>query len=602
MKNKAVLSLIGALVLSSNCVAQNPYIGLWQGYFHYVMGDGSTKTSKFQLQFHQMVADTLYARVIDYDPNDTTKVNGMSETFKAGFRRESNMFYYFGAADKTPKKKINGLYLFRFTDTGNQTILGEFYPEVERKNDPKITAKFHRIKSAQQQNAFIAYFREKFYAGRKKNLSYLNCKCDDRVYGIIKGFIDEPEKDRLGSGRSGAYSNGRSIREMSSLYPAATLTKIHREVIPFPSVALAKGFDNILYTVSSNSTDVPERVYAYNPATGEGAYTRWTLPVPTVGDYPYGVWLSGGTDREGNLYFMTEPADKLVKINPVTDEVSTIWSQSPLGKRANSFNNNPLFRYDMGFGNFCFDEDGYLYIVTSNTGKIVKMDIRDTPKIVDMFAVEGLPETGMLAEGNSYGDILIQKDALGVNHTYVTGRYEIFEIDLVRKTLVKAVAQFHNADLAGCNIFRKIESEPQKDENIPITSGADTPFIPETKPPVAALEKPSILEIKFVQSKDEFIDDRTAKDQINKWIEMMKINPKMTIKISGHTDNVGNPKVNKNLSELRAAKVKSYMVSKGIAPARIAVEGFGGDKPLVPNDSNENMAMNRRVEVDIISK
>ncbi|TDE15200.1 OmpA family protein [Dyadobacter psychrotolerans] len=603
--NMRSILLLAAMLCSSICNAQNPYLGLWQGYFTYVFANNTTKTSKFQLQFQQMNADTLYGRVISYSDTDSTKVSGISGTFSAGYKKDENMFYYFGLADKTTKKKIKGVYVFRFSGTGNRTIIGEFYPEVKRKDDPRVTAAFHRLDSPEQQILFASNFHEKLYETKKRNPKYLDCECDDKVYGIIKGMIDEPLNDRVNPIPPGPYSHGQSIREISKLEPEAVLTKIHREVIPFPSVALAKGFDNILYTVTSNSTDKRQPVYAYNPATGRGAYTSWTLPVPTVDGHWYAQWLSGGTDNNGNLYFLTEQADKLVKIDPVTDEVTTIWEVCPLGKPSNAYNKNPFLQYDTALGNFCFDENGYICLVSNTTGTITKIDISGVPRIVEMFAIEGLPLTGFLGTGFGYGDILIQKDAQGVNRTYVTGRFEIFEVDLVRRRLVKAVAQFHNADLAGCNIFKKPSIKPFEPEKVLVSNPpvatvlkpADAPKHSELTP-----EKPSILNIVFVQSKDEFVDPPAANAEINKWIEKLKINPNMTIKVSGHTDDVGNPEKNRSLSALRAIKVKSYMLSKGIQQGRIAVEGFGGTRPMVPNTSEANMAKNRRVEIDIISK
>ncbi len=68
--------------------------------------------------------------------------------------------------------------------------------------------------------------------------------------------------------------------------------------------------------------------------------------------------------------------------------------------------------------------------------------------------------------------------------------------------------------------------------------------------------------------------------------------------IEGHTDNRGDKDRNQTLSENRARAVKEYLVQKfNVDPSRIQTQGFGFNRPLVPNDSQENMARNRRVEV-----
>jgi hypothetical protein len=74
-----------------------------------------------------------------------------------------------------------------------------------------------------------------------------------------------------------------------------------------------------------------------------------------------------------------------------------------------------------------------------------------------------------------------------------------------------------------------------------------------------------------------------------------------TIKIVGHTDNQGSDAYNMDLSLRRANSVKRYLVGKGVVETSITTEGKGESMPLVPNDTKENRATNRRVEF-IITK
>jgi outer membrane protein OmpA-like peptidoglycan-associated protein len=69
------------------------------------------------------------------------------------------------------------------------------------------------------------------------------------------------------------------------------------------------------------------------------------------------------------------------------------------------------------------------------------------------------------------------------------------------------------------------------------------------------------------------------------------------VEISGHTDNVGNPRTNKTLSAKRAGSCRAYLISKGIEGSRITAVGHGAEKPVAPNDTEENRQMNRRIEV-----
>jgi OOP family OmpA-OmpF porin len=68
------------------------------------------------------------------------------------------------------------------------------------------------------------------------------------------------------------------------------------------------------------------------------------------------------------------------------------------------------------------------------------------------------------------------------------------------------------------------------------------------------------------------------------------------IEISGHTDNVGPPKSNKDLSLRRAQVCRDYLVSKGIDGSRIVAVGNGEEKPIASNDTEEGRQQNRRIE------
>ena len=78
--------------------------------------------------------------------------------------------------------------------------------------------------------------------------------------------------------------------------------------------------------------------------------------------------------------------------------------------------------------------------------------------------------------------------------------------------------------------------------------------------------------------------------------EVLQKNPDMRIEIQGHTDNKGSAKYNAKLSDRRAASVRKYLVSHGVAADRLVSHGYGLSRPLVPNDTEQNRALNRRVQ------
>ena len=70
--------------------------------------------------------------------------------------------------------------------------------------------------------------------------------------------------------------------------------------------------------------------------------------------------------------------------------------------------------------------------------------------------------------------------------------------------------------------------------------------------------------------------------------------------MSGHTDNQGAPAKNLDLSKRRAAAVKTYLASKGVATTRLISEGFGQTKPVGDNKTAEGRQRNRRVEMKVV--
>ncbi len=83
-------------------------------------------------------------------------------------------------------------------------------------------------------------------------------------------------------------------------------------------------------------------------------------------------------------------------------------------------------------------------------------------------------------------------------------------------------------------------------------------------------------------------------------IQILADYPDYNINIKGHTDNIpiATPIFPSNweLSAVRATTVLKYLISKGMSPQRLTATGYGEALPLVPNTTDENRALNRRVE------
>ncbi len=85
-------------------------------------------------------------------------------------------------------------------------------------------------------------------------------------------------------------------------------------------------------------------------------------------------------------------------------------------------------------------------------------------------------------------------------------------------------------------------------------------------------------------------------------LRVLRMNPTMTVEIQGHTDDIASEQYNQILSEKRAQATSDYFVTKGIEADRISTRGFGEMKPIAPNDTPENQARNRRIEIKILTR
>ena len=88
--------------------------------------------------------------------------------------------------------------------------------------------------------------------------------------------------------------------------------------------------------------------------------------------------------------------------------------------------------------------------------------------------------------------------------------------------------------------------------------------------------------------------------ELDRVVTLLKDNPAIEIEMSAHTDSHGSDEYNIKLSDKRARSVMEYILSKGIAASRIISQGYGETKPVVPNDTDENRQLNRRVEFTIL--
>ncbi len=110
----------------------------------------------------------------------------------------------------------------------------------------------------------------------------------------------------------------------------------------------------------------------------------------------------------------------------------------------------------------------------------------------------------------------------------------------------------------------------------------------------------TLTRIYFESSNSDFLEK--SKRELDDLIGVLKEFPSLVIKIKGHTDNVGTYGANMILSKERAKNVYSYLIERGIEANRLVYEGYGSNQPLTENLTEEDRAINRRVEFVILKE
>ncbi len=186
-------------------------------------------------------------------------------------------------------------------------------------------------------------------------------------------------------------------------------------------------------------------------------------------------------------------------------------------------------------------------------------------------------------------------------------------IDLIDNTTGQSIATFHSNATSG----RYLVSLPSginygivvrqdgylfHSENFDLP--ADAAYAEVTKDiPLKKLEVGVVIVLNNI-----FFDTGKATLRPESTFELERLQKLLTdqstlkLEMAGHTDNVGKPAANQDLSQRRAQAVVAFLTQHGIAADRLTAAGYGDTRPVAPNDTKANRQLNRRTEFKVTGK
>ena len=136
----------------------------------------------------------------------------------------------------------------------------------------------------------------------------------------------------------------------------------------------------------------------------------------------------------------------------------------------------------------------------------------------------------------------------------------------------------------------------------------DEPVAPTPAPEPAPAPAPVLVEKQFSLDSDVLFEFnkatlKPAASQAldNLFAQILAANPKDGVAtVIGHTDRIGSDAYNQKLSERRVNAVKAALMERGVDGTRLSTDHHGEEQPTVPNNSPQNLQLNRRVELNVI--
>lgn len=156
----------------------------------------------------------------------------------------------------------------------------------------------------------------------------------------------------------------------------------------------------------------------------------------------------------------------------------------------------------------------------------------------------------------------------------------------------------------GCGSKNQVETPAPETEG-PSSATTYTSYTPATGGKVAENQlddaRRATLEARILFGFDQSDLTPAARQSLTEKAEVLRAIPGLTLRIEGHADERGSDEYNLALSNRRAAAAKRFLVNLGISVDRLETFGYGEERPLDPNETEEAWTQNRRDEFRVSS-
>ncbi len=128
----------------------------------------------------------------------------------------------------------------------------------------------------------------------------------------------------------------------------------------------------------------------------------------------------------------------------------------------------------------------------------------------------------------------------------------------------------------------------------------DSDGCPDVEPQAVAGLGGVVEAVRFAIGRDAFLPSSLG--ILNRVLESLQRNPKLRLRIEGHTSKDGGRIKNLKLSRRRALAIRRWLIKQGIHGSRLSAYGFGEDRPIAPNNTAAGRKKNRRVELHFLEQ